>query len=83
MLKTHNFNAPHGSKPAYSFPMLIEWNIKVNFRVHESLYIASLGQNIIVYNENTYIQCSSWQQTFILITHDMLIGYKVMFNFFI
>jgi hypothetical protein len=37
------------------------------------LYIASIGQNIIVYNQNTYIQCSSWQQTCILITYDMLI----------
>jgi hypothetical protein len=80
MQKTPNFSVSHGSKPAYSFPMLIK-GIKVNSFVHESLYIASFRQNINVFNENTYIQCSLWQQTCILITHDM--GCNLMYNFLI
>jgi hypothetical protein len=41
----------HGSKPAYSFPMLIKW-YKGKLPFHESLYIASFGQSIIVFNGN-------------------------------
>jgi hypothetical protein len=85
MLKTPTFSVPLASKPAHSFPILIKWYKSkciwvthpavyiLDSLVHESLYIASFGQNIIVYNGNTYIKCSSWQQTCIVITYDMLI----------
>jgi hypothetical protein len=52
--------------------------------------MASFGQNIIVCNENTYIQCPHGSKPAYIILiilmyclHDMLIGYNVMYNFLI
>jgi hypothetical protein len=67
MVKMPTFSV-HGSKPAYSFPMLILL-LRNNSIIHESLCIASVGQNIIVYAKNTYFQFSSWQQTCTLFSH--------------
>jgi hypothetical protein len=59
MLKTPTFSFPLGSKPVRSFPMLIIWRIgKLLYLwtdVDEALYIASFGQNIIVYAKNNLL----------------------------
>jgi hypothetical protein len=59
MLKTPTFSFPLGSKPAHSLPMVIIWRIgKLLYLwtdVGEALYIASFGQNIIVYAKNNLL----------------------------
>jgi hypothetical protein len=73
MLKNLDLYVYHGSKPAYSYPILIIWRIgKFLYLwtdVDETYCIASYGQNKIVYGKNSYFQCSSWQQTCILRSH--------------
>jgi hypothetical protein len=60
--------------PAYSFAMLIIYRkgkiLYLCTDIDETWYIASYGQNKVVHAQNAYIQCFSWQQTYILFPHD-------------
>jgi hypothetical protein len=49
--------------------IILQYFGKVISIVHESLCIASVGQNVIVYAKNTFFQFSSLQQTCTLFSH--------------